>query len=333
MLLLAHDNLTQIESKAQEIGLCINNAKLTTTIPSKIYTCGTTANPRGANGRYLVKYDPITEKATVLFWNFETSSEKAPLAKVVISLRDPNTKPLTSAERQQQRAHMAANLKRQREQADRENAEKAINCRDMFKVSEHCAEHEYFEHKGIVNLSKYGFKKCDGAVRIPFTNGIEMQGFQTIRRDGVKRFTGSIGGCWWQYPNNQAITGNHFYIIGEGVATVLSAYKAIVNAQSDMLPIALVGFNAGNLSKVISNTKDNNLPYLLLVDNDSTKSKNAGVEAMLQILTEHSGIEIYPLVITDGVSNDANDFILKNGAMAFIKLVTDIAPKFIGDEL
>ena len=331
-MILPQDKVDAVLTRALDVGLLLDASKFNTAIPNKMYTCGTAAKPRGLSGRYLIKHDPITEKVTVCLWNFETSSEKSPLAKVVINLNDPDAKPLSAQQRKTQQVHMAANLKRQRAQADRENAEKAINCRDMFKASEHCAEHEYFERKGIINLSKYGFKKCDGAVRIPFTNGIEMVGFQTIRRDGVKRFNGSIGGCWWQYPNNPAVTDDHFYIIGEGVATVLSAYNAIVT-QSDMQPIALVGFNAGNLSKVISNTNVNNLPYLLLVDNDSTKAKNAGISAMQQIIDNHSYVEIYPLVMTDGASNDANDFILKHGAQAFIELVKVTAPKFIGDEL
>lgn len=205
-----------------------------------------------------------------------------------------------------------------------------------YKHFKYCYSHDYLTYKGINYPEHYQLRldtrNNNNLLCIPFFNqdGI-LQGYQSIDTTGrIKIFRGSVGGYFWRYPMTNPCPHvfnerNSFFILCEGLATGLSAYEAITEYfDIDMyLPIILCAFNVGNLDKVITQTKAHKLSYLLLVDNDSAKPRNAGIETAKTLLNKHSDCAIYPLTFTNG--DDANDYILKNGVIKFIRLISEFA--------
>ncbi len=248
-------------------------------------------------------------------------------------------KPFT-AEEKQAYAKKKAEYEEHNRKLEAERLNKLALKRD-FSLSEYskfskCTGHDYLERKKIYSPELYDFKIDDrgNLLCVPFHNIYgEMQGYQTINESGDKRFCGSVGGYFWQYPKANPCPevfnrSNMFYIIGEGIATCLSAYEAIINCYGSrmFLPVILCAFNAGNMDKVITATKASKLPYLLLVDNDSTKARNTGIETAKTLLTTHDDCEINPITFKNG---DANDFILEHGEVEFIKLLNQYASRII----
>lgn len=333
------DKLNGAVDTALAMGLVITPEQLNNAVADRFYHCGTITHPRSKNGRFIVKHDPATDFITVIFWNHETSQQD----KYHINLTtDQPRKQLSQAERKALQARIDAKIA-----ADRKKQEQERNYKASYYVAEyqklpHTQEHDYFSRKGLCSLDKFNLRVDNRFNRnllcVPFMNsGGTMQGYQTIAADGTKRFNGSVGGCFWQYPAVNPCpdvfdTDNSFYLIGEGLATVLSAWNAIINHYDAQvfLPYALVAFNCGNLDKVIKATAASRLPYLLLVDNDSSKPHNAGIETAKQLIMDNPDAVIYPVLFTNG--HDANDYILANGERAFIELLNKQSPisKLIG---
>jgi hypothetical protein len=86
-----------------------------------------------------------------------------------------------------------------------------------------------------------------------------------------------------------------------------------------------ITFSSNNLNKVIKATKHENLPYILLIDNDSGKSRNTGVEAAIKLIEENQDCQIHPILFD--LDCDANDFIIRNGADAFVVKLINIIGK------
>ena len=333
------DKLNGAVDTAYTTGLVITAEQLNNAVADKFYHCGTITHPRSKNGRFIVKHDPATNFITMVFWNHETSQQD----KYHINLTtDQSRKQLSSTERQALQARIDAKIAADRKKQEQERNRKAAHYVAEYQKLPHAQEHDYFSRKGLCSLDKFNLRVDNRFNRnllcVPFMNsGGAMQGYQTIAGDGTKRFNGSVGGCFWQYPVVNPCpdvfnTGNSFYLIGEGLATVLSAWSAIINhydAQVFLL-YALVAFNCGNLDKVIKATAARKLPYILLVDNDSSKLRNAGIENAKQLIMDNPEAVIYPVLFTNG--HDANDYILANGEQAFIELLTTKTPinKLIG---
>lgn len=327
------DKLNGAVDTASVMGLLITPEQLNNAVADRFYHCGTITHPRSKNGRFIVKHDSATDFITMVFWNHETSQQE----KYHINLTtDQPSKPLSQAERQALQARIDAKVT-----ADRKKQEQERNYKASYYVAEyqkllHAQEHDYFSRKGLSNLDSFNLRLDNRFNRnllcVPFMNsGGAMQGYQTIAADGTKRFNGSVGGCFWQYPAVNLCPdvfdiANSFYLIGEGLATVLSAWQAIINYYDAQvfLPYALVAFNCGNLDKVIKATAARKLPYILLVDNDSSKPHNAGIETAKQLIMNNPDAVIYPLLFTNG--HDANDYILTNGERTFIELLTTKTP-------
>lgn len=333
------DKLNGAVDTASVMGLLITPEQLNNAVADRFYHCGTITHPRSKNGRFIVKHDMATNFITMVFWNHETSQQD----KYHINLTtDHPRKPLSQAERQALQARIDAKIAADRKKQEQERERKAAYYVAEYQKLPHAQEHHYFTRKGLGILDSFNLRVDNRFNRnllcVPFMNsGGAMQGYQTITADGTKRFNGSVGGCFWQYPAANPCpdvfdTGNSFYLIGEGLATVLSAWNAIINHYDAQvfLPYALVAFNCGNLDKVIKATAAKKLPYLLLVDNDSSKPNNAGIENAKRLIMDNPDAVIYPVLFTNG--QDANDYILANGEWAFIELLIKQSPisKLIG---
>ena len=313
-------------------GLIVDNAKLSHALVDKRYRCPTQDKPRGLNGWYIIKYDSALDFVTIVYGNFEQGDDHK--LKYHINLKSHDQPIRTSAERQRLQAQIDAKIAADRAKQAQERNRKAAYYRAEFERLPECTEHPYTDRKGIDEIYYLQFHQDTrfnkNLLCVPFYDdrGV-IQGYQTIAPDGTKLFNGSVGGCWWQYPRVNPLPeiftkANSFFIIGEGLTTVLSAYQAITHGfgAGVFMPYMLVAFNCGNLDKVIKATQAQGLPYLLLVDNDRTKKRNAGFEHARRLINDNPSTLIYPLTFPNG---DANDYIVEFGESAFIDLLCKYA--------
>lgn len=329
---------TAVEVMQSSAGINITHHQIVTSTHDKFHRVGTTDNPNGKDGWYKILYDGCTDFVTICYGNWVTQYSD----KYHININDNGHAHLrrTPEERKRMQAQIDAKVK-----ADRVKREQEIAKKRTYYVSEYnsftsCYSHDYLTRKGISHQQLYQLRidtrSNQNLLCVTFMNpdGI-LQGYQSIDATGKNKiFRGSVGGYFWRYPISNPChqvfnLQNSFYILCEGLATGLSAYEAITEYfDTDVyLPIILCAFNVGNLDKVINATKAHNLPYLLMVDNDSNKLRNAGVEEAKKLLETHRDCEIYPVTFSNG--DDANDFIMKRGATAFIKLLNQYARPLI----
>lgn len=326
---------TAVEVIQSSAGINITQHQIVTSIHDKFYRVGTLDNPKSKNGWYKVLYDGCTNFVTVCYGNWVTQFSD----KYHIKINDDNHQSLrTPEERKRLQAHIDAKVKADRVKREQEIAKKRTYYVNEYNSFTSCYSHDYLTRKGISHQQLYQLRidarSNQNLLCVPFMNadGI-LQGYQSIDSTGKNKiFRGSVGGYFWLYPISNPChqvfnLQNSFYILCEGLATGLSAYESITEYfDTDVylyLPILLCAFNVGNLDKVITATKAHKLPYLLLVDNDSAKPRNAGIETAKTLLNKHSDCAIYPLTFTNG--DDANDYILKNGAIKFIRLISEFA--------
>lgn len=323
-----------IEEANHLANILITFDKISNAIPNRKYRCGTLDKPKGNNGWWIIKHDAMTDFITLVYGNFELGDKVK--FKYHINLKDQaNVIKRTPEERKKLQQQIDAKIEADRLKHLQETERKRAYYVDEYSKLNHCQNHEYLIRKGIEYSSHYKLMVDNRHNRnllcVPFVDnkGI-LHGYQSIATDGTKRFNGSVGGYYWQYPMINPCpevfnAENTFYILCEGLATGLSAYEALVDYFDTQvfLPVVLCAFNVGNLDKVITATKANKLPYLLLIDNDSSKSCNAGLETAKTLLNNHSDCEIYPLTFSNG--NDANDYIMNYGVFAFIQLIEQYA--------
>ncbi|HCY39527.1 MAG: hypothetical protein QG673_96 [Pseudomonadota bacterium] len=309
-------------------GLIIDAAKLSNSVPDRKYRSGTQAKPTGLNGWYVIKYDSALDFITIVYGNFEHGDDHK--LKYHINLKSHDQPIRTSEERKRLQEQIDAKIAADRAKQTQERQRKAAHYSAEFQRLPLCESHPYTDRKGIADIhylqlhQDMRFNK--NLLCIPFYDRGIIQGYQTIAPDGTKLFNGSIGGNYWQYPLTNPLPevftqANSFFIIGEGLATVLSAYQAIINTYRNIvfIPYMLVAFNCGNLDKVIKATQSQGLPYLLLVDNDSTKPRNAGIESAKRLIMDNPNAIICPMTFTNDC--DANDFIIEHGEQGFIDLL------------
>lgn len=333
MINIPQSKLNAAVEALQVAGLFVSDTQIVTATHDKLYRVGTTDKPKGKDGWFKVLYDGFTDFVTICYGNWVTQQSD----KHHINLKDDGRKILrTPEERKQLQAQIDAKVKADRVKRDKEIAQKRTYYVNEYHNFNHCHSHDYLTRKGIVHPQIYQLRidtrSNQNLLCVPFINqdGV-MQGYQSIDTSGKNKiFRGSVGGYFWRYPMTNPCPHvfnerNSFFILCEGLATGLSAYEAITEYfDTDVyLPIILCAFNVGNLDKVITATKGHKLPYLLLVDNDSTKPRNAGIETAKTLLTTHGDCAIYPLTFTNG--DDANDYIVKHGTVQFIRLLSEFA--------
>lgn len=332
MLNIPQNKLDNAVEALQIAGLFISHDQIINATHDRLYRIGTTDKPKGKDGWFKVLYDSSTDFVTIVFGNWQTQTKD----KLHINLKQSiEKKRLTPEERQALQAKIDKKILDDRAKRNKELNQKRTYYVNEYNQLQHCYSHGYLTRKGILYPQQYQLRTDTRAnnnlLCVPFINGNgELQGYQSITIDGSKRFNGSVGGFYWQYPMTNPCPevfnhSNSFFILCEGLATGLSAYEAITEFFDIQvfLPIILCAFNVGNLDKVITATKAHKLPYLLLVDNDSTKPRNAGIETAKALLMAHAECEIYPLTFSNG--NDANDFIIEHGYDEFIKLIDKYA--------
>ncbi|MBY0244201.1 MAG: toprim domain-containing protein [Sphingobacteriaceae bacterium] len=318
-----------VEVIKSSAGINITQHQIATSIHDKFYRVGTSDNRNGKDGWFKVLYNGCTKFVTVCYGNWVTQFSD----KYHININDDVCQPLRTPEaRKQLQAQINAKVKADLVKRDKEMSQKRTYYVNQYSNFNPCHSHDYLTRKGISHQQLYQLRldtrSNPNLLCVPLMNqnGI-LQGYQSIDTSGKNKiFRGSVGGNFWRYPMTNPCPHvfdhkNSFFILCEGLATGLSAYEAIndhFNVQV-YLPIILCAFNVGNLDKVITATKAHKLPYLLLVDNDSNKLRNAGVEEAKKLLETHRDCEIYPVTFSNG--DDANDFIMKRGATAFIKLL------------
>lgn len=336
MITIPQNKLINAVDKLSSIGLVITPDHLQNAIPSKLYRVGTTNKPRGRDGWYKLLHDATLDFVTLLYGNWITQESH----KHYINLKDDsNYRKLSPQEYQEQQRQFNARIEAQKTEELKKLESKRNYYVGIYKSLSGVDSHGYLARKGIHYLSSYDLKldtrNNSNLLCVPFFNGNnEMQGYQTISVSGQKLFNGSVGGNFWRYPvsnpNSKLFSNaNSFFILCEGLATGLSAYQAITEYFDShvYLPIVLCAFNVGNISKVIHATKMHKLPYLYLIDNDSTKPRNAGIETAKSVLETHQDCEIYPLTFSNG--HDANDYILEHGNFAFIQKLNQYAKPVI----
>lgn len=336
MISIPQNKLITAVDKLSSIGLVITPDHLQNAIHGKLYRVGTTDKPRGRDGWYKLLHDATLDFVTLLYGNWITQESH----KHYINLKDDgNYRKLSPLEYQEQQRQFNARIEAQKAQELKEVERKRSYYVGVYKSLSGVDSHGYLTRKGINYIPSYDLRldtrNNSNLLCVPFFNANnEMQGYQTIAVDGTKLFNGSVGGNFWRYPKNNLDfkmfnSANSFFILCEGLATGLSAYQAITDHFDSgiFLPIVLCAFNVGNISKVINATKQHKLPYLYLIDNDSTKIRNAGIETAKSVLDTHQDCEIYPLTFSNG--NDANDYILENDNFAFIQLLNQYAKPVI----
>lgn len=337
--------INAINAIKSEYGVIIDEVKLNKLISSKysksFERCGCTESPKGTHCWFDVKQN--SEIITISFGNFKTGLHKTHVIKI-----HENTT-LYKKTPQQIRQDKAKLAKQQAEALVRETQEKEAKAkynRDKFMTLTPFSYkdiNEYWDRKQLYNLFKYNLRYDNyNNLCIPMYNAdYEMQGYQRISGDGnTKRFSGSSGGNFWQYPlpNNFSpalAKSKLFYILGEGLATVLSAYQVLTedmtyHRHNHIGFIALVGFNASNISKCIDATKKHGYPFIYLVDNDDSKSTNTGVNVARKIVETYTDINIMPIILR-GKSNEAmdcNDFLVKYGHNLLSEVLYDKLTKY-----
>lgn len=303
---------------AESYGLNIKN-KADNFNFDKIYRCPTLTHRCSKNGWYTLKYDGISSYICFVCGNYESSNDSH---KLSINIKDGYVNKISRKDVIKLRKALSEKQKKESIRIAENIANKANFYRNRFNNLKQCKTHLYMDLKGFNEIGRYGFKSQmkypEHLICIPFYQNGVMQGYQTINEDGCKKFNNSVKGCYWHFtPKPNYMEYNNVFILGEGVATVLSAFEVLEEYYGDAICFhPLVSFGCNNLRAVVRATQHYKFSYVLLVDNDNTKKRNAGVEAAYELIKSYPNNNIKPLILANG---DANDYIVANGRNNFIQ--------------
>ncbi len=267
-------------------------------------TCGTVKKAHGTDGRYAVHLD---WPPNVWLCNYHDGGE----GRTVPLWEQGEVDRLTEAEREAMRARVRqekeANAQRLKERR-RAAAERA---NEIFQPLPPAGkENAYLSRKGVSPMG--GLRQAsDGRLVIPVLNSEgRAVSLQFIDGEGRKRFLpgGEKKGCYCPIPAKDGSKSGPL-LIGEGVATVLSACMATGMA-------GLVAFDCGNLEPVgrVAREKYPERELVLLADNDCTdkegkplsEERNAGLVASRKAARAVGGkLAVCPAI--RGQSADFND--------------------------
>jgi len=222
-------------------------------------------------------------------------------------------RPATVAE-QRDRAVRAAQMQA-RDLSRTLNAQKAM--REAYhSMPNFVGGHPYLQEKGLSVRGCSGLKLDRDVLVIPVTRNGKVISYQTITKDGDKKFR-------FQCPVKQGYylierKGSSVTCFVEGFATGLAVYQALPQSS------VLVCFNAGNLIDVAKDYPVNGMA-VVCADNDwvtqARTGTNPGVQKGLQA-AELLGCGVaYPEMI-DG--SDWADFLKEEGEEAIPKMRTQI---------
>lgn len=270
--------------------------------------CGTVKRPHGTDGAYAVHLDK-----TPLVWLCNWHDGGIP--QTVYLYEKNQLDALTEAERKalrecirQEKEENARRLAERR----REAAEKA---KRIFQPLPHAGEENaYMRRKGV---SPRGDMRqvSDGRLVLPVLNAAgDVVSLQFIDGEGNKLFLpgGEKNGCYFPIPARDGGKDGPL-LIGEGVATVLSACMATGMA-------GLVAFDCGNLKGVaeLARRKYPEREIILLADNDVDTKRpdgtpwNPGVEAATKAAQAVGG-KLAVCLAHEGRACDFNDLHVARG--------------------
>ena len=272
--------------------------------------CGTTRKPHGTDGRYKVHLD---FPPTLWLMNYHEGGvgRSFPLFKQgeLDAIPEDEREALRERIRQRKLAAM-----KEREERQKKAAREAQELFKGFTLAG--ADNPYLHRKGVRPAGNL-CETRDGRLVVPMMNEEgQLVSLQYISEDGSKRYLpgGEKKGCFFSVPAANSSEAGPL-LIGEGVATVLSACAATGYA-------GLVAFDAYNLKAVAeaARARQPEREITLLADNDCTFSdgrkregeSNTGVfkarEAAQAISTR---LAVCPVI--DGRSTDFNDLHVARG--------------------
>ncbi len=248
-------------------GLVVDDIDLS----GELVRCGTTQKPHGTDGAYAVHLDK-----TPLVWlcNWHDGGIPQTVYLYEKNQLDALTETEREALRERIRQEKEENARRLAER--RRQAAEAANA--LFRPLPTAGEkNPYLSRKGVSPMGD--LRECDAA-QTPFPSQLagaclvvpvlnsegRTVSLQFIDGEGRKRFLpgGEKKGCYFPIPARDGSKAGPL-LIGEGIATVLSACMATGHA-------GLVAFDAGNLEAVakVARGKYPERELVLLADNDCT---------------------------------------------------------------
>ena len=292
-------------------GLVVDDIDLS----GELVRCGTTQKPNGTDGAYKVHTD---FPPSVWLCNYHDGGEGRTLPLWEKGRIDA----MTEAEREALRECIRQGKEENARRLEERRRQAAEAARELFESLPPAGEENaYLRHKGVLPLG--AFRECD-ASRTPFPSQLagaclvvpllnsegRTVSLQFIDEAGSKRFLpgGEKKGCYFPIPAKDGSKDGPL-LIGEGVATVLSACMATGYA-------GLVAFDCGNLEAVgrVAREKYPERELVFLADNDCAgkdgsarpEEQNPGLVAARKA-AEATGGKLAVCPAIRGQSADFND--------------------------
>nr|CRY95410.1 hypothetical protein [uncultured prokaryote] len=267
-------------------------------LTGSLATCGTTKKPHGTDGRYAVHLD---FPPNVWLCNYHDGGEGRTVYLYDRSMLDAMPEAEREALRERIRQEKEAAIQR-RDAAHKAAANKARGLWPTFTPAGE--DNAYLKRKGCVPIGDLR-QDAEGRLVLSVKNAEgRIVSLQFISGDGQKRFLkgGEKAGCFFPIPAKNGGQGGPL-LIGEGIATVLSACMATEHA-------GLVAFDAFNIEAVarVARSKYPEREIVILADNDihDTGGRNTGVEEGTKAAQAVGGkLAICPAI--DGHKADFND--------------------------
>lgn len=277
----------------------------------ELSVCGTTRRPYGTDGRYAVHLD---FPPNVWVCNYHEGGE----GRTIPLWRPGEIDAMPAADRAALRERIRQEKEAAARMAEKRHRKAAETAEHVFRPLPHAGEENaYLRRKEVLPLGDLRQTR-DGRLVVPMRKADgRLVSLQFIDGEGGKRFLsgGEKRGCFFLIPAwDSGRTGP--LLIGEGVATVLSACQATGYA-------GLVAFDAGNLLPVAEAARalypDREL--VLLADNDCAlkdgqpRDHNPGVEKATAAARAVGGKLAVPPA-HEGKATDFNDLHVWRGLEA-----------------
>ena len=177
-------------------------------------------------------------------------------------------RPLTAAEKEEQRANEAAARQAREAEKSQRHAETALKAKKIWDSARTPdQDHPYLVSK---RLSTKGVRQTGEKLVVPVRNSSELHSLQFISPDGSKRFLtgGGVRGCYFSIGNPKNAAS---LCVAEGFATGATIHEATGH------PV-VVAFNAGNLQPVAKTLSERypDLPLIICGDDDAETEGNPG---------------------------------------------------------
>lgn len=263
----------------------------------ELITCGTTRKPNGTDGRYAVHLD---EPANVWLINYHEGGE----GRTIPLWKQGELDAMTATEREKLRARIRQEKEEAKKKAEKCHRKATEASERVFRPLPPAGEENaYLKRKGVIPRGDLR-QTSDGRLVVPVRNAEgRLLSLQFMDGEGGKRFLsgGRIKGGFFPVPAKNGSKDGPL-LIGEGVATVLSACQATGYA-------GLTAFDCGNLLPVAEAARKlyPTREIVLLADNDvAREGGNIGVEKATEAARAVGGKLAIPPA-HEGRSTDFND--------------------------